>query len=74
MGTFYTKCKIENPVDRTRSVVLPKPLVVSGSESTWVPGSRLESIGVRREKKDVVFVMANGQQVRSSPNRATSIF
>src|SRR6266511_2609286 len=66
MGAFYAKCKIENPVDRTRSVVIPKLLVDTGSEYTWVAGRTLEKLGIRREKKDVAFVLANGQQVTRS--------
>jgi len=66
MGTFYTKCKVENPVDRTRSVVVPKLLVDTGSEYSWVPERTLEKIGIQREKKDVPFVLANGQQVTRS--------
>ncbi len=63
MGTFYTKCKIENPFDRTRSVVIPKLLVDTGSEYSWVSERALERIGIQQEKKDVAFVLANGQQV-----------
>lgn len=63
MGTFYAKCKIENPVDRSRSVVVPKLLVDTGSEYTWVSERTLECIGIQREKKDLVFVLANGQEV-----------
>lgn len=66
MGTFYAKCRIENPVDRTRSVVLQKLLVDTGSEFTWVPARSLERIGIRREKKDVSFVLANGEHVTRS--------
>ena len=66
MGTFYTRCRFENPVDRTRSVVVPKLLVDTGSEFTWVTARTLEKIGVEREKKDVAFVLANGQQVTRS--------
>ncbi|MGH9752388.1 MAG: retroviral-like aspartic protease family protein [Blastocatellia bacterium] len=66
MGTFYIKCKIENIVDRGQSAVMPKMLVDTGSEFTWVPETTLEKIGVQREKKDVPFVMANGQQVTRS--------
>ena len=66
MGTFYTKCKVENPIDRTRSAVIPKVLVDTGSEYTWVAERTLERIGIRREKKDVGFVLANGQQVTRS--------
>ena len=66
MGTFYTKCKIENTVDRSRSAVIPRLLVDTGSDYTWAPEKTLEKIGVRREKKDVLFVMANGQQITRS--------
>jgi predicted aspartyl protease len=66
MGTFYAKCKIENPTDRSRSVVIPKFLVDTGSEFTWAPERLLERIGIRREKKDVRFVLANGQEVTRS--------
>ena len=66
MGTFYVKCKIENPTDRYRSVVIPKLLVDTGSEFTWAPERMLARIGIRREKKDVTFVLANGQEVTRS--------
>ena len=66
MGTFYTKCKIENPAQRSRSVVVPKLLVDTGSEFTWVSERMLERIGISREKKDVRFVLANGQEVTRS--------
>ena len=66
MGTFYTRCKIENPSERARSVVIPKLLVDTGSEFTWVPEKTLEKIAIRREKKDVAFILANGQEVTRS--------
>jgi predicted aspartyl protease len=66
MGTFYAKCKIENPGDRSRSVVVPRLLVDAGSEFTWVSERALERIGIVREKKDVAFVLANGQRVTRS--------
>lgn len=66
MGTFYAKCKIENPTDRSRSVVIQKLLVDTGSEFTWAPERMLERIGIHREKKDVKFVRANGQEVTRS--------
>ncbi|MFN0120588.1 MAG: retroviral-like aspartic protease family protein [Blastocatellia bacterium] len=66
MGTFYIRCKIENIVDREKSAVIPKALVDTGSEYTWVPAATLEKIGVQREKKDLTFVMANGQKITRS--------
>src|SRR5438552_3917022 len=66
MGTFYASCKIENIADRARSAAVPKLLVDTDSEYTWVAESILEKIGIEREKKDVPFVMANGQEVTRS--------
>ena len=66
MGTFYTGCKVENHVDRSKSVRMPKILVDTGSEYTWIPATKLEQIGVAREKKDLRFVMANGEIVTRS--------
>ena len=63
MGAFHTSCRVENHVDRSRSVRIQKVLVDTGSEHTWLPGAKLKHIGVRREKKDVKFVMANGEVV-----------
>ena len=68
MGTFYTKCKIENPSDRTRSVVIPKLLVDTGSDYTWVPERVLERIGVQREKKDSSRSFAGSCTLASSPH------
>jgi predicted aspartyl protease len=53
-------------VDRTKSAVIAKILVDSGTEYTWVPKATLERLGIAREKKDVAFVMANGQQITRS--------
>jgi predicted aspartyl protease len=63
VGAFYAKCKIENVTDRSKSAVVSRILVDTGSEHTWAPAATLEKIGIGREKKDVLFVMANGQQV-----------
>ena len=63
MGTFHIGCRVENHVRRDRSVTIPKMLVDTGSEYTWIPSSKLESIGVANEKKDMRFVMANGQLI-----------
>jgi predicted aspartyl protease len=63
MGTFRTPCTITHIVHRDRSAVVPELLVDTGSEFTWVPATILEGLGIDREKKDLAFVMANGQQV-----------
>jgi predicted aspartyl protease len=66
MGTFHISCKVESHVDRSKSVSVPKLLVDTGSEYTWIPAEKLEKIGIAREKKDVQFVMANGAVITRS--------
>src|SRR6202021_5191 len=45
---------------------IPKALVDTGSEYTWIPEATLERVGVEREKKDLPFIMANGQRITRS--------
>jgi len=66
MGTFYTRCKVENILDRRKSAIISKLLVDTGSDYTWIPAAVLEKIEIEKEKKDVPFVMANGQQITRS--------
>ena len=66
MGAFTIKCKVENIAAREKSAVIPKMLVDTGSEYTWVGGKMLEDLGVEREKKDLQFRMANGQIITRS--------
>ena len=66
MGTFSVGCRVENSVDRTRRVAISRMLVDIGSEYTWVPATMLEKIGIAREKKDIEFVIANGQRITRS--------
>jgi len=66
MGRFYTRCKVENISDRAKSTVVSKLLVDTGSDHTWIPATTLEKLDINREKKDVPFVMANGQQITRS--------
>ncbi len=66
MGTFHTGARIESIVDRKRGAAIPRLLVDTGGGHTWVPGAVLEKLGVRREKKDLQFIMANGQTITRS--------
>ncbi len=66
MGVFHASCTITHVVHRDRSEDIPKLLVDTGSEYTWMPTTVLERLGVQREKKDLAFVMANGQQITRS--------
>ncbi|MCX6842078.1 MAG: aspartyl protease family protein [candidate division WOR-3 bacterium] len=63
MGTFFVGSLVANHVDQKRVVRIPKLLVDTGSEYTWLPEAALERIGVVKEKKDLSFVMANGSIV-----------
>ncbi len=45
---------------------MPRILVDTGGEYTWVSAKILERIGVVEEKKDLEFVMANGQRITRS--------
>ena len=66
MAAFHVGARIENVVDRSKGSSLPRLLVDTGSEYTWAPGATLEKLGVAREKKDLEFVMANGQKITRS--------
>lgn len=66
VGAFHVACRVENVADRRKSARLSKLLVDTGSEYTWISSDVLEKIGVQREKKDLQFVMANGQRVTRS--------
>ena len=63
MGSFYTGCKVENHKDPKKVAVVPRLLVDSGSEFTWLPAEVLERIGVEPQKRDLQIQMANGQVV-----------
>jgi clan AA aspartic protease len=61
MGCFYTDIVVLNVKDESRKATVEKLLVDTGAESSWVPRSVLENLGVERRKKDQRFQMANGQ-------------
>ena len=63
MGSFSVGCSVENIAHRDRQASVAKAPVDTGSEYTWLPQDVLSGIGIRREKKDVRFVMANGTTV-----------
>ena len=66
MGAFHTDCRIENLVEREKSALVPKALVDTGSEYTWIPESVLKDLSIKQEKKDLQFIMANGGIVTRS--------
>src|SRR5262245_49514103 len=63
MGTFYVGCRVQNHRYPQKSAVVPKLLVDSGSEFTWISSVVLEKIGVEPVKKAFKF---KWQTARSS--------
>jgi predicted aspartyl protease len=63
MGAFYVACEVLSHLDRSKSVRIPKILVDTGSEYTWVGETVLKKLRIAPEKKDLALVMANGQTV-----------
>ncbi len=66
MGAFHVDGEVASARTPKRSVAVPRMLVDSGSEFTWIPERLLTAAGVRVAKKDLVFVMANGQTITRS--------
>lgn len=63
MGTFHASCLLINPLNRKRSARVPRVLVDTGTEHTWISQETLKGIGIAAEKMDVSFQMANGQTI-----------
>ncbi|NUO79162.1 hypothetical protein HUU05_03725 [candidate division KSB1 bacterium] len=63
MRILYVDGIIEN-VRKPRNITNVERLMVdTGAEYTWVPEDILKTIGVQVSKKDVPFLMANGQPI-----------
>ena len=63
MGIFYVDCTVANMAARDRSILIEQLIVDTGSEFTWLPEQVLFGIGVKVEKGDQKFVMANGEVI-----------
>ena len=63
MGHFRVNCEIVNIRDPKKKAEVADMLVDTGSEFSWINESVLKQIGVKVEKKDVPFLMANGQTI-----------
>ena len=63
MGVFRVAMRVENIARRANGATLSDALVDTGSEFTWVPGAVLDRLGIKAEKKDQPFMMANGQTI-----------
>lgn len=66
MGLFSVGCKIENHSDPKKSAVIPRILVDTGSEFTWIGAKVLEKLGIEPRKKDLQIQMANGSIITRS--------
>jgi len=66
MDLFHTGCRVVNPADPRKSAVVPRLMVDTGAESTWVEGRLLEKLGIEPRKKDLQFMMANRQVITRS--------
>ena len=70
MGTFYLSGEVAGIASAERFVTVPKMLVDCGSEFTWIPEPLLGEAGVTRAKKDLPFILANGETVTRSTGYA----
>lgn len=66
MGLFSVDCVIENQQYRTRTLRVSCVLVDTGSELTWINQESLKKIGIGTEKREMRFVMANGDTITRS--------
>ena len=70
MGVFHVDAEVAGIRGRRPPVPVRGLLVDSGSQFSWIPEMILRSAGVRVVKKDLTFVMANGQSVTRSTGYA----
>lgn len=64
MGAFQVNCEIVNPRTPSKSVTVRRLLVDSRAEYTWIPESYLKQASISVRKRDVRFLMANGETIR----------
>ena len=63
MGTFFVECSVQNLTDSGSEINVSKLLVDGGSEYIWMPEIELKKAGLEIRKRDIRFVMANGQVI-----------
>jgi predicted aspartyl protease len=66
MGSFHVDAEVANLRSPTRTILVPKMLVDTGSEYTWVPETLLRELRIAPVKKDLAFQMANGETITRS--------
>lgn len=70
MGVFRVGGEVAGIRGGRKPVRVRSMLVDSGSEFSWIPEGLLRSAGVTPAKKDIVFVMANGDRITRSTGYA----
>ena len=65
MGLFYVGCKVVN-TRSSKSAVVPRMMVDTAAEATWIDSAVLAKIGIEPRKKDLQFQMANGSIITRS--------
>jgi predicted aspartyl protease len=63
MGIFYTDIEVASVDNRKPPRRIKKVMVDTGAEATWLPEDDLKAGGICVRKKDVTFLMANGQPI-----------
>ena len=66
MGHFHVDCEITHVRNPKKSAKVTRLLVDTGSEWTWIAADTLKALGVKVEKKDQPFLMANGATITRS--------
>lgn len=64
MGIIYVDGIIEN-ITNKKSVEVKKLMVDTGAEYTWVSEKDLKKASVSVRKRDIPFIIANGQVITS---------
>jgi predicted aspartyl protease len=57
---------LKNHVNPRKAARIPRVLVDTRSDYTWIPEPLLRKIGVAEQKRDLAFAMANGQTITRS--------
>jgi predicted aspartyl protease len=63
MGLTYVDVVLRNPKVPSRRIRVPRLMVDTGSELTWVAGKTLEKIGIKAEKQRR-FVLADRREIK----------
>jgi len=63
MGSFTVNIEVAKSTSRPDFARVPRLLVDTGSEMTWIAERILRSLKIDVRKKDQAFIMANGQPI-----------